>query len=286
MLGNWIKQTTTSTGTGNLTLAAVTGFPTFANQFAVGEFFYYTVLNDADGTPVESGIGRLSDATTLVRDKVLATFVGGTYNDNDPTAATIAAGTKRVICSAEQGAVVTPPHNLAGTNRVIYAAGQIVPNTSTNSAALLNRPYYIPVMISTPRTIDAVMCRIAIAGTTGSVGKGALYAATLAGAPGTKIVESATVATDTTGLKVFSLTKRRYKPGLYYIGIVFDVAAPNFTNPAPVGMVAPLNNDPGTMLVGTAAQYEVSTGTVFPATAAPVAVRGIDETPLVALRLA
>ena len=109
MLGNWIKQTSTSTGTGNLTLAAVTGFPTFANQFAAGEYFYYTILNDSDGTPMESGIGHMSDSATLVRDKPLATFVAGTYNDNDPAAVTLAAGTKRVICSMEQGAPLANP---------------------------------------------------------------------------------------------------------------------------------------------------------------------------------
>jgi len=37
MLGYGIKETTSTTGTGTLTLAAVTGFPRFASVFSVGE---------------------------------------------------------------------------------------------------------------------------------------------------------------------------------------------------------------------------------------------------------
>lgn len=286
MLGNWIKQTTTSTGTGNLTLAAVTGFPQFTDQFATTDYFYYTILNDADGTPIESGIGHLSSSTLLVRDRPLATFVSGTYSDADPTAATLAAGTKRVICSMEQGAVQANPINLNSTFKALYASHQIVPVSGTNSTALLNRPLYIPIIISSPRTIDAVLFRVSVAASAGGVVKGGIYSSTLSGDPGAKIVESATVATTTAATVVAcTFTKRRFKPGLYYIALIFDVAAPNFSNPNPTGFINPVLCDTN-MFAGIAGRYEVSTGSTLPSTATPIANQDISQVPLVAVRMA
>lgn len=286
MLGNWIKQTSTTTGTGSLTLAAVTGFPTFNDQFSASDYFYYTILNDSDGTPIESGIGHMSSSTVLVRDKPLATYVAGTYNDNDPAAATLAAGTKRVICSMEQGAAQVNPINLNSTFKALYASHQIVPVTGNNSTALLNRPLYIPIIISSPRTIDAVLFRVAVAAGAGGVVKGGIYSSTITGDPGSKIVESSTIATTTAAQVVAcTFTKRRFKPGLYYVALIFDVAAPNFNNPNPTGFINPVLCD-ANMFSGIAGRYEVSTGSVLPATATPIATQDITQVPLVAVRLA
>ena len=72
MIGDWIRQTTSSTGTGNLTLAAVTDYPTFNNIFGLLKYFRYTILRATDGKPLERGIGHMSSSTVLVRDKIIA----------------------------------------------------------------------------------------------------------------------------------------------------------------------------------------------------------------------
>lgn len=90
-----VKETSTTTGTGNFTLAgAVTGFESFNTAFGTGVNFYYAIeAVDGDGVPTgawEVGIGRLSDSTTLVRDIVL-------QSSNSDAAVDFAAGTKHVF---------------------------------------------------------------------------------------------------------------------------------------------------------------------------------------------
>lgn len=85
-----IKETTTTTGTGNLTLAgAVTQFKTFASRYANGEPFEYTIQGQT-GSEWEVGIGTLSGGTTLVRTTVLA-------SSNSDAAVNLSSGTKDVF---------------------------------------------------------------------------------------------------------------------------------------------------------------------------------------------
>jgi hypothetical protein len=87
-----VKETSTSTGAGNFTLAgAVTQFITFNTAFGVGPSFYYTIAGQT-GAEWEVGIGHLSNSTTLVRDTVLA-------SSNSNNAVTFSAGTTDVFCT-------------------------------------------------------------------------------------------------------------------------------------------------------------------------------------------
>lgn len=62
-----VKESSTSTGTGNFTLAgAVTGFRTFNSAIGVGPYFYYAIVSSS-GTEWEVGLGVLGNSTTLVR---------------------------------------------------------------------------------------------------------------------------------------------------------------------------------------------------------------------------
>lgn len=66
-----VKETTTTTGTGNITLAgAATGFVSFSSRFVIGEQIYYAIAGQT-GSEWEVGRGHLIDATTLDRDIVL-----------------------------------------------------------------------------------------------------------------------------------------------------------------------------------------------------------------------
>ena len=91
VLANRVQETTTTTGTGSVTLAgAVPGFQSFA---AIGNAnnTYYTI---AGGSQWEVGIGTYTAAgTTLSRDTVLSSSAGGT------TKVTFSAGTKNVFVS-------------------------------------------------------------------------------------------------------------------------------------------------------------------------------------------
>lgn len=90
-----VKDTTTTTGTGDITLAGAppTGYRAFnaAGAFVVGQRCYYTI-SSASGSEWESGLGTLTGATTLARTAVLA-------SSNSNNAVSFSAGTKDVFCS-------------------------------------------------------------------------------------------------------------------------------------------------------------------------------------------
>lgn len=90
---NLIHETSTSTGTGNLTVAAVSGKIRFSDAtygFSTGGtnvFWYF--ISHRSAAEWEIGTGHMSDANTLVRDTV-------TFSSNSNSAVNFGAGTKDV----------------------------------------------------------------------------------------------------------------------------------------------------------------------------------------------
>jgi hypothetical protein len=89
-VGNLIHQTTTGTGTSNLTLAPVNGKRSFNTEFGTGgtDVFDY-FISSRTAAEWEIGTGHLSDSTTLVRDTVVA-------SSNSNEAVNFGEGTKDV----------------------------------------------------------------------------------------------------------------------------------------------------------------------------------------------
>jgi enterochelin esterase-like enzyme len=90
-----VKDTTTTTGTGAITLSGTppTGYQAFATAFQVGDQFGYAIVAQSGGL-WETGIGYLSASTTLVRDTVEDGSSG------KATAVSLTAGTYDVFCTA------------------------------------------------------------------------------------------------------------------------------------------------------------------------------------------
>lgn len=89
-LADRVKETSTTTGTGNVTLAgAVAQFEAFSTNYAVGDPFYYAIVGQT-GTEWEVGVGELSGGTTLVRTTVL-------QSSNADGLVNFSAGTKDVF---------------------------------------------------------------------------------------------------------------------------------------------------------------------------------------------
>lgn len=89
-----VKETTTTTGTGALTLAgAMTGFRAFSSVCTTNDTLYYALQAvDASGNPSgdwEVGFGTYSGSNTLTRTTVLD-------SSNSGSAVNLAAGTKQV----------------------------------------------------------------------------------------------------------------------------------------------------------------------------------------------
>ena len=106
VLADRVKETTTTTGTGAVTLAgASSGFQSFA-AIGNGNTTYYTIAANV-GTEWEVGIGTYtSSGTTLSRDTVLA-------SSNSGSLVNFSAGTKDVFVTYPASKSVTKPNAFA-----------------------------------------------------------------------------------------------------------------------------------------------------------------------------
>ena len=97
-----VKDTTTTTGTGALTLAdsAPTGFQTFNAAFGTGVNFYYAI-SSSGGAEWEVGIGVLTTSTSMTRSTITA-------SSNAGAAVNFSAGTKDVYCTIAAKQEVNP----------------------------------------------------------------------------------------------------------------------------------------------------------------------------------
>ncbi len=111
-----VKDSTTTTGTGDLTLSgtAPTGYQTFnaAPQIGVGPRFGYSI-SSVGGSEWETGFGYLSASTTLVRDRVMA-------SSNAGAAVNLSAGTKDVFLTQIAASIADLGITMA------YVAGSLI----------------------------------------------------------------------------------------------------------------------------------------------------------------
>lgn len=133
---NLIHETSTTTGTGNLTVVAVNGKVRFSDStygFGTGgsDAFWYFISNQA-AAEWEIGTGSMSDANTLVRDTIL-------FSSNSNNAVDFSAGTKDVtndIPAANQNLA------LPGVNGLVITNNSGTPTTSididADNAVLVN----------------------------------------------------------------------------------------------------------------------------------------------------
>ncbi len=111
-----VKETSSTTGTGTLSLAgAVTGFETFSSAIGNTNTTYYAIVNS--NGEFEVGLGTVS-AAALARTTVIS-------SSNSDSAVDFAAGTKDVFCTLPASKAV-----------VLDASGNIVANNGSNLTAL------------------------------------------------------------------------------------------------------------------------------------------------------
>jgi hypothetical protein len=107
-----VKETSTTTGTGTLTLAgAVTGFETFSSAIGNTNTTYYAIV--ANNGEFEVGLGTVA-AGTLARTTIIS-------SSNSDAAVNLPAGTKDVFCTLP-----------ASKSVILDASGNIVANNGSN----------------------------------------------------------------------------------------------------------------------------------------------------------
>jgi hypothetical protein len=110
VLKDRVRETSTTTGTGALTLAgAFSNERAFSSVCSVGDTFWYTIIHA--GTSWETGIGTYSGTNTLTRTTVLE-------SSNANAAVSFAAGTKDVF-------IGLPAQKLraSGVVKLVYESG-------------------------------------------------------------------------------------------------------------------------------------------------------------------
>ena len=177
-LANWVRATTATTGTGSLMLSAVSGYPAPASIFGIGERFFYSLLDDTTGVPIEAGVGYITGLGTMVRELIYDTFVGGTLtraSTSTGLAPVSLAGTTRVIITPiAEGIVNSARASIAGPwgqagdwqlagNVSGWASGTLTP-------AAANRLYAFPVLLDFRTPFDSIRFFISSAGGTQDVG--------------------------------------------------------------------------------------------------------------------
>lgn len=124
VLADRVKETTTTTGTGTVTLAgAVTGYQSFS-VIGNGNTTYYTIA-DQSGSNWEVGVGTYTSAgTTLARTTVLA-------SSNAGSAVNFGAGTKDVFVTYPAGYTV---NSQTGTATAATTATTATTANATNTS--------------------------------------------------------------------------------------------------------------------------------------------------------
>jgi len=114
VLADRVQETTTTTGTGTITLAgAVSGFQSFSAIGDTNSTFYSIV----GGTEWEVGVGTYtSSGTTLSRDSVLASSNGG-------SAVNFSAGTKNVFVTYPAGSALVSSNNPGTSGQLLQSNG-------------------------------------------------------------------------------------------------------------------------------------------------------------------
>ena len=158
VINDRVKETTTTTGTGAVSLAgAVTGFETFAAGVGNSNTTYYAIVHQT-ANEFEVGLGTLDgDSSDLTRTTVIS-------SSNSDSAVSFAAGTKDVFCTLPASKLIfedanndaTVGRNLTVTGDLTVSGDDITMATNTRGAALIgDGTNFNPVAISGDITIAA-----------------------------------------------------------------------------------------------------------------------------------
>jgi hypothetical protein len=201
VINDRVKETTTTTGTGAVSLAgAVTGFETFAAGVGNSNTTYYCIAHQ-DQAEFEVGLGTLDgDSSNLTRTTVIS-------SSNSDSAVNFSSGTKDVFCTVPASKLifedasndVTIGRNLTVTGDLTITGDDITMNTNTSGAALIgDGTNFNPVAISGDITI----------GTTGTaaIGSGVIVNADINSSAAIAMSKTAFTAGDGVSLSTNTLS--------------------------------------------------------------------------------
>jgi len=148
VLNDRVKETSTTTGTGDFTLAgAVTDFESFNSGVGTGNTTYYAIVNPGQNE-WEVGLGTLSASTTLQRTTIIS-------SSNSDAAVTFTSGTKDVFCTlpASKAVVEDASSNVALPSDLTVGALLKMPTNTANKILVADGTSFEEVDMSGDATI-------------------------------------------------------------------------------------------------------------------------------------
>jgi len=145
VINDRVKETSTTTGTGTLSLAgAETGYESFVAGIGTGNTTYYAIELNSAGE-YEVGIGTVTDATpdTLSRTTIIS-------SSNSDAAVNFSAGTKNVFCTLPAKRTVSPV--MTATGFVVTHASTLDEDQTLDSGVLAG-----PVTITGTQTVTGTL---------------------------------------------------------------------------------------------------------------------------------
>lgn len=231
MFGSFgIRETHTGDGTSalNIALSAVTGFPRFSTRYVAGDLVPYAILDTTvtPPAPVECGLGTVKASNTLDRTYPTDTWDGTTYDDTEPSRATLVNARSYLVIS---------PHAVHGSQPALHAVSNAhSASRRVNSAHNVGHPgstlvvtalrlYVMPFLIqSLKRPVDIAM-RVSSPGGAGTLLRLGLYRLDDTGAITDRLEESGNIAADTAGIKSYTFAAAtRYENGWYAVAFASD----------------------------------------------------------------
>lgn len=250
-----IRMTSSTGGTGALTLSAQTGWPTFANAFGSSGAVLvdYSIIEFTDSTKTtparaETGVGSVALSTgVLTRSKILTTWDGTNYRPQAGTATAPAAqnfGTTAanidVMCSqTSHGGPLLMPFVSGAISGVSDGIG-VPPMTAMPASGTVSitagTTYYWPALIMTPGPFSQAAVRVSTASSGGTPTLSlAIYDQDPStGLPGRKLIDFGSLGATNNVATIQNTaisTPVDLAPGWYWMGLL-HIANSTTGNPA------------------------------------------------------
>jgi hypothetical protein len=195
-----VKDTTTTTGTGDLTLAGAppTGYIAFATAFASNDRVYYCI-SSSGGAEWEVGWGTLSASTTLQRTTILA-------SSNANAVVSLSAGTKDVFCDIPAFTPLSVPVTIRKATADARSSTTLTNDTDFTFAMLANTNYLIRGRYNLSGNNTTMGCKLGLSGPASPTS--VLFTSSVQVADSTTVLTAplANISTSGSGIASFSQT--------------------------------------------------------------------------------
>lgn len=237
MLGLGIEETTATTGTGTLTLSAVSQRARIADVFGINDPVAYVAISG--NGDLEWGVGKAAATNTLVRPTtILASIVSGTYSEGGSPISLTGTSTIRVVehfggASTSSPAIRTPP------TAAYYNPAATTASVGGTVALVANRMFAVPIKAPEYPALTGLGCVVttAVAGTC-YLGIAENFVDTSGRMRPGRVLGTASVSTSTTGVKTDTASYvPKLNPGHQYWALIEGTAAATIRAITATGMM-------------------------------------------------